>query len=230
MTRSFILSLVTGLVLMLAPPQPDLRAQQTEPKNLKLLWAFGAVVGAPDHRELVSITKDTVLHTGDQLKIYFESHTPCHVYLIYQSSQGHLTLLFPGDGTDSKVHPGSEFYIPEGELWFQLDAITGPEKFYLIASVNRLNEFENLYRSMTANATDTVTRKESVQSVLAAIERLKRRNRKLTAAAERPVRLGGNFRGTEQKSLPADRHDITQLAVEIEADEFYSRTFSIDHR
>jgi hypothetical protein len=52
----------------------------------------------------------------------------------------------------------------------------------------------------------------------------------LTAAAERPVRLGGNFRGTEQETSHLNRYDITRLAVEIEADEFYSRTFSIDHR
>jgi hypothetical protein len=218
------------LFLMLVFPLQGLHAQQSGPDGLKFLWAFGAVVGSPDDHELIPIDKDTVLHTGDQLKIYFEPQSPCHIYLIYQSSQGHLTLLFPTDETDSKVSPNSKFFIPDAEMWFQLDAITGQEKFHLIASAERLNDFENLYRSMAANATGTITRTESVESVLSAIRRLKHRNRKLTAAAERPVRLGGNFRGTEQETSHLNRYDITRLAVEIEADEFYSRTFSIDHR
>ena len=47
--------------------------------------------------------------------------------------------------------------------------------------------------------------------------------------AERPVNIIGNLRGTE-KAETAGAHDIAKFAVEISADTFYSRTFTIDHQ
>ena len=46
---------------------------------------------------------------------------------------------------------------------------------------------------------------------------------------ERPIRIGGNLRGLAEDSEP-QLPDINRIAVEITASDFYSRTFTIDHR
>ena len=40
-----------------------------------------------------------------------------------------------------------EYYIPQGNFVFELDDTGGYEKFYLIASAQRLQELENLFGS-----------------------------------------------------------------------------------
>ena len=45
---------------------------------------------------------------------------------------------------------GIDYYIPQGNFVFALDETAGLEKFYLIASVLRLSELEDLYGSYEA--------------------------------------------------------------------------------
>ena len=86
-------------------------------------WAFGAMVGPEDDRRLVSISRDTMLKTGDELKMLVDLQKPCFVYVIYYSSQGEVGLLFPGEA--KQVAATSEtsitYHIPDGEAWFKLD-------------------------------------------------------------------------------------------------------------
>jgi hypothetical protein len=52
------------------------------------------------------------------------------------------------------------------------------------------------------------------------IREVKKRYRQFATLAERPVPIAGNLRGP----------DIGDLAVEITAQNFYSKTFTIEHR
>ena len=202
-------------------------AGEQKPNHVSFCWAFGAIVGTEDNPQLVPISRDTVLKTGDQFKMFVELKQECFVYIFYRDPQDEICLLFPSnpDAFDYKI-PG-KYYIPQKHMWFQLDEHTGTETFYLLASVRRLSELEMLYAKYIASADSD--KQDLGKQILLKIRELKRKHRKLTASAERPVRLGGTLRGVvkkESKKLP----DIDTLAVEISAPEFYSRTFEIDHQ
>lgn len=221
----FIVLLIILVSIILSSSIP---ATQAEKYQLKILWAFGALVGEQDQQQLIPIGRKTVLHSGDRMKILFEPQTESFVYILYYSSQEELLMLFPSEPSAAPTLPGRKYSIPVGNQWFKLDDVTGIEKFYLIASVRRLEKLESLYQSHLAK-----TRAENVQAsiraIFAEIKDLKRKHRTLTAAAERPVRLGGNFRGVQEDEQAA-QPDLSQIAVEISAADFFSRTFTIDHQ
>ena len=71
--------------------------------------------------------------------------------------------------------------------------------------------------------------KKLAKQLLAEIRKIKRKHRKLATPAERPIAIGGNIRGVvkdEQSAFP----DIDPIASEVSASNFYSKTFTIDHK
>ena len=67
------------------------------------------------------------------------------------------------------------------------------------------------------------------KQILKEIRRLKKKNRKFTTLAERPVPIGGNLRGVK-KDKELRTPDIDPIAAEVSAVNFYSRTFTIAHQ
>jgi hypothetical protein len=205
-----------------------LAADQVNDEQIELLWAFGAIVGTDQDQRLISINDDMVLRTGDRIKFFINPKNNCFIYLFHHSAQNKLALLFPSDISAAHIPAGTRHFIPSGNAWFTLDAITGFEKFFLVISRKKLDELESLYQKKAVSDNDPDI-DASKQPILAEINKLQRQHRTLTASAERPMRLGGNFRGAhddDKDTLP----DISQIAVEITAVKFYSRTFTIDHR
>jgi hypothetical protein len=190
-------------------------------------WAFGAMVGPEQGRKFVPITGDTTLRSGDQLKFMLELHKTCFVYLIYQSSQGEMSLLFPYQlnrfGSDELL---KMYYMPRDDSWFELDDRSGTETFYLIASIYRLNELEDLFQK---GAPGAEVNRSQAELIHARIVALKKQHRTLTASAERPVPIGGNVRGIS-KDTQAKAPDMGAVAIEVSAKDFYCRTFTIEHK
>lgn len=86
---------------------------------------------------------------------------------------------------------------------------------------------EALYRKY-----DSVTgeeKKKLAKELLAEIKKIKRKHRKLATPAERPIAIGGNVRGVSQDQTSAFP-DIDPIACEVSASNFYSKTFTIDHK
>jgi hypothetical protein len=162
------------------------------------------------------------------LKLFFEPRGDLHFYLLHISSQGDLTPLFPAAAQPAKVAARTRLFIPAGNNWFELDAHPGQEKFFLIATAERLDRLEELCARHTA-LTDKADLHSSTDAILDEIKGLRQKHRQLSAPAEKPVRIGGSVRGEQPSSSPAVP-DITPLAAEVTAPGFYSRTFSIDHR
>ena len=219
------------LLFLWVVPHAAVYAQQsaTQPDNsIKFQWAFGALKKA-NGSKFEAVTKDTDLKTGDQIKFFLNVNQNCFVYLIYRSSQGELSVLFPKRflllSTEYTV--AGNHYIPADDQWFELDDHTGEERFYLLASVERLTDLEslvNLYESA-----DKAKKPALAQKILAEIRKLRKQHLKFKTYAERPVNIIGNLRGTETAET-GKTHDIAKYAVEISADTFYSRTFTIDHK
>ena len=233
--KSYKLALASFLLVVFCfvlSGNPGANGEQKGDKNVCFRWAFGAIVGAENDRKLVVITRNTALKTGDQFKMFVELQNKCFAYVIYHSAQGDVSMLFPYNvqqfTRDYETSKG--YYIPKGDRWFELDENVGRETFYLLASAQRLIELEVLFRKYTF--ADSVRKQGITKQILTEIRKIKRRHRKFTTFAERPVpirgdrRMAGSLIDFKKEEVP----DIAPLAVEISANNFFSRTFTIDHR
>lgn len=207
-------------------------AQQKESKadnKIIFQWAFGAIKQTALGHQFEIIQRDSVLKSGDQIKFFLGLDGNNYVYLIYQSSQEDLIVLFPQRsperGQDKKS--AGNHYIPEDAQWFELDEFTGLEKFYLLASVERLTELENLVNAYESAA--KAHRGELGKKVVAEIQRLRKKHRRLKTYAEKPVAAIGNMRGSAETKAVGLR-DLADHAVEISTTNFFSRTYTINHQ
>jgi hypothetical protein len=207
----------------------SIAADQKEGMDVVFHWAFGSVRNRAQGTQFEQITGDTRLSSGDQIKFFLKPASGCFVYLIYQSSQGELSVLYPyrfKKKSSGELNPKG-YYIPEGNEWFQLDENMGQERFYLLASDTRLGRLEDLINQYESG--DKGKKPELLQQILSEIDLLRRKNFKPKANAERPLSIVGNLRGTKkpQTALPLD---LAEHAVEISASHFFIRTYTIDHR
>ncbi len=211
----------------IAGSEPEFRNQQDNKENVAFRWAFGALVGKS--KDLVPIRRDTALASGDEIKMVVELSKECFVYVIHHSPQGEIGLLFPESfgqfAGDYKT--GKNYYVPKGRSWFELDKNTGKETFYLLAASERLLELEALIGGYQSAPADK--KGELAKQILAEIRDVKRKFRTFTTLAERPVTIGGNIRGVDEADS-IKRPDVLTLATEISASNFYSKTFTIDHK
>ena len=91
--RAIILFVILSILSLFFNDNPSF-SEEGE-KNISFRWAFGAMVGADNDRRLVAVTRDTVLKTGDQLKMLVELKERCFVYLFYHTGEGEVAMLFP---------------------------------------------------------------------------------------------------------------------------------------
>lgn len=211
-------------LLFIAPL--SLWAQPSE-DNVVFNWAFGAMVGPA--KSFVTVSRDTVLKTGDEVKMMVEVKANCFVYVVYRDSKGNLSLLFPATlksfSTDYEMK--KNYYIPPGRAWAKFDENTGQERFYLLASATRLTELENLLAQYDAAPADR--KSLAADNIVNEIRDMRRRFKTFATTAEKPISIGGNVRGVE-RSVQVKYPDVAQFATEIRAVNFYSKTFTIDHR
>ena len=223
--------LLALLGLYLGSSATTVNAEPKEPgeEDIRFLWAFGALKKGEGESKLIRIARDAALKSGDQIKFFVKLEEKCFVYLIYHSSQGEMSVLFPYrfEQLSRDYHKQAQYYIPQGNEWFELDEHTGQETFYLMASAKRLHELEALINQY--ETADPVKKSELAKEVLMEIRKLRKAHRKFKTFAEKPVNIMGHLRGSE-KVEPVDTPDVTELAVEISGSKFYSRTFTIDHK
>lgn len=217
-------------ILVCAVSTTAAHAQSTSPPgDLQFLFAFGAVTGPEGRQKLIAVQNETMLRSGDRLKIFIEPKSPTHVYLLHLSADSEIVFLYPGEGQSASILPGAELYIPDASRWFQLDTHTGQEKFYFLVSAQPLHRLEDLYARHVA-LKEKSELQASTDSILNEIKQLRTKHRDLSAPAEKPVRIGGSVRGQKTKDAPI-LGDVSALASEISAPGgFYGRIFTIDHR
>jgi len=224
-----LVSILILFAFFLLVNRENTQAEQNKQELVCFRWAFGAIVGTDEDRRLVAVTRDTVLKTGDQLKMLVELKEHCFVYLFYHTGEGDLSMLFPYDlkKFDASYQVLKKYYIPQGNKWFELDEKTGLETFYLLASTKRLLVLEGLYVEYVG--ADTKRKTGIAEEILKKIRQIKKKHRKFAASAEKSIPIGGNVRGI--KTGPGERPpDIDPIAAEVSSTHFYSRTFTIDHQ
>jgi hypothetical protein len=227
--RNLLLNKIAVMFAVLFIASAVASAQTASSKgDIEFLYAFGAYVGPQGKGKVVPVQSETTLRAGDRLKLYFEPKKDLNFYLLHLSSQGELTPLYPAADQPARVAPGTQVFIPTGGNWFELDAHPGQEKFFLIATAERLERLEELCARHAA-LKEKADQQSSTDAILDEIKRLRQKHRQLSSPAEKPVRIGGSVRGQQTPGSPAVP-DITRLASEVTAPGFYSRTFSIEHR
>lgn len=219
------------VIISLGSPKaiPAEQTQDLNERGIKFLWAFGAIKNTVNGSVFRSIDRDTALKTGDQIKFFIRLDSQCFVYLIYRSSQNEIKTLFPRrfeiEGHEYDI--SQNYYIPIGNQWFELDDHVGQEKFYLLASTDRLKELEAIINQY--ESTDPARQPVVANKIQLEIRKLRKQYFTLKSYAERPVNIIGALRGTGQSAKDGS-HDVANFAIEISADTLFSRTFTIDHQ
>jgi hypothetical protein len=192
-------------------------------------WAFCALRRTDTKPQPRVIARDTALKSGDHIKFFVKVEPSVYLYLIYRSSQGDISVLFPYrfNQLDDNHTLSGKHYIPQGSQWFELDDHVGEEKFYLLAAASRLLELEDLINQY--ESADKAKKSGLSGKITTEIRNLRKRHLKFKTYAEKPVTIIGNLRGTEKSSTPSTR-DIADFAVEISTTTFFSRTYTIDHQ
>jgi hypothetical protein len=216
------------LILLAVVLLASLVGAQEKP-NVNFEWAFATLSTAGTESTLVPIVRDTTLHSGDQLKMMVRLKTDCFVYVIHESPAGEMSLRFPYDlkqfATDYKV--GKNYYIPKGRDWFKLDNNTGFETFYVVASGRRLLDLEVLLSKY--KEADGSKKPAVAKDIVTEIRSVRKHFKTFTTLAERPISIGGNVRGLGKES-GGGFPDIALIATEISANNFYGKSFTIDHK
>lgn len=208
------------------PPEVSPAYQQAE-SNIGFEWAFGALVG--DDKQFVPVTRDTVLKTGEEIKLMVKLTKECYVYLLHQDPKGELELLFPYQlkQFQSDYATDKNYYIPKGRSWFSLKGDVGKEIFFLVASNERLLDLESKISSYLE--ADASKKSELAANLVSEIRGIRHRYATFATLAEKPITIGGNVRGTE-KVEDSHRPDVADIATQISANNFYGKTITIDHQ
>ena len=209
-------------------PRTAVRPAYQDEENVSLKWAFGALTGK--EKKFVPITRDTVLNSGDEIKMYVELTKDCFVYVLYQSSKGEFDVLFPNDGfkqftADYKT--AKPYLVPKGRDWFRLDKNVGTETYYLLASSDRLLDLEVLIGNYLS--ADAAKKPELAKGIAGEIRSVRKRYKSFATLAEKPITIGGNVRGMGE-TVEVKRPDVTSIASQISANNFYSKIITIDHQ
>ena len=190
-------------------------AQASDDNNVSFVWAFEALVAEGNVTKQVLIKEDMKLKTGDQLKMFVELRKPCFVYVIHHGARGEIQRLFPYDIQQFTAdYQTSKIYeIPPNDGWFRINEQAGLETFYLVASVQRLADLEQLLA--TYAATQPAEQLLAATNIVTELRNLLKQHR-ASMKPGRPVPIAGNMRqGIE--------------GVEITAPQFYIETFTIEH-
>ena len=175
----------------------------------------------------INFSERVNIKAGDLFKIHIQPAASSYVYLILQDASDDVQLLFPDSfelfGKTSYAQ--ARYFIPEGDDWFTLDNAKGTERFYLVASSERLSPLESLVLTLQKTASNQKSTVAAInaarQAVVDEIKRLIKAHSSLAAAAEKPVTIAGGTRGINET--------VAKLATRIEAAGFYSKTFRLEH-
>ncbi|MCX6879247.1 MAG: serine/threonine-protein kinase [Verrucomicrobia bacterium] len=104
--------------------------------------------------EAFPIVDGATLLSDDQFRVFAETDSDCHLYVINVDGTGRAARLYPDTqaAQSSRVEAGQPVTLPDNRAkWFQLDAQPGTETVYLIASGEPVPELEDLAVSTAAD-------------------------------------------------------------------------------
>lgn len=203
--------------------------QESETNDLRFKWSLIVRIDPDGRNEVVNIAKNivtektdrTTISAGDKIAMYLEPDERTYVYLYLLDSNNKLIPLFPRSlvrrHLENELKLGRGTYIPGKHKWFSFDAKKGYETFYLLASPEPLGKLEKLTRNYVETEKERDLAKQDVLDEIKGIKSAV----VLETPQENPISFSGGVRTLEI--------DIADLAVEVKAKDFYSKTIVLEH-
>ena len=91
--------------------------------------------GQPEYKEF-KVESGATLHSGDFFRFQTRIDKPAFVYVVFQDSTGKIEFMEKG-----LIPAGRDFFLPDGNQWFQLDKHTGTERLFMLASEKQIEDF-----------------------------------------------------------------------------------------
>jgi hypothetical protein len=136
-------------------PASVVQVKKADEKSTPLSFYINFVFRSGGKGELKTITSGAVLKSGDHYKATFIPEKDCHVYIFQADSSGQIFQLFPMKifngialNNVNPVKKDQTYIIPSSDKAFVLDNRVGTERVYFIASQERNQELETLYKSL----------------------------------------------------------------------------------
>jgi len=166
---------------------------------------FWASKGQPT--EFQVIRDRATLKSGTKVGMIIERDGSCHVYIVYKDAAGKVFVLTPEPGRSAKAEGVDRLFENP------LDTTVGLEHFHVIASIDPLTELESKLEAVRSG-------KDDGTALMVEVNRLRTEHEDTTAAASRPVPIGGRMRGTSPED-EAMQYDVRSVIC---------YTFTIDHK
>lgn len=98
----------------------------------------------------VTIEEGSILQSGDEFRVQFETSKDAYVYIIIHDSLNKANLLFPDHGIklSNNVKANTRHTVPTSDHWFWLDENVGIETVYVLASESPLDNIKTLLLAM----------------------------------------------------------------------------------
>jgi hypothetical protein len=96
-------------------------------------------------KKLIPFYENDVLHSGQGYTMYVNPSDTCYLYIFQVDSLGNVSKLFPNKEyhtLDNPVLAAQKIWIPNENEVFYLDETTGEETIFIVASRNKVPEFE----------------------------------------------------------------------------------------
>lgn len=115
------------------------------------LSVIAQIRDAQGHLREVHLHDGDALHSGDRLRVVFETESDAHAYVFYVDAAAQAELVFPSvDGDAGEISGGVEVALPAADGWFWLDARPGRAAFLLAVSERPLEGLPTLVADLEA--------------------------------------------------------------------------------
>ena len=133
--------------------------KQIEKTNIKDLSLEFNVIGArimTDGSAVDVLVKEgSSLRSYDSFQIQLKANNDCYIYVLLYDSEGKSSILFPNDKIKKNyLKSDIEYYLPQNDLFYQLDDNTGTETLYIVASLQPMDDIDWILEKMEKTGED----------------------------------------------------------------------------
>ncbi|MBI4963284.1 MAG: DUF4384 domain-containing protein [Desulfomonile tiedjei] len=148
-------SVLFAVTFALAGASALLAATNNTPFEIKTQFFY-----KDDGKEIKPLDNNSVLKSGQNVGVVFQSKENCFVYIFWKDSTGNVGTLFPNPGLTAEipqVMAGKTYWLPhqDGDRWYILDDTPGTEVLYFVASRTRNSRLEQLSKALLATSSGT---------------------------------------------------------------------------
>lgn len=114
----------------------------------------------------VDVDTATTFHSGDKVKLSFESNIAGYLYVASQGSSGNWTVLFPSpqiNGGRNSIAPLAEYEVPSEGGWWRFDENVGTEHLFVFLSREPLSQLPGFTRPVSKAETLTAAVVQDLQ-------------------------------------------------------------------